>query len=145
MLGHASHNTSLCLEASATSEPAEAAVEAVFFSEMTFADLILIYIPASCSTPLKTIEKAKKPLKAKYKMLIFLLLFKARYLRTGYRWWFIQLPRKRGIQIGVLQGRQKLHFVLVLSKPLSGYHLLHWIEKKTHVLRIQSDSSLRAN
>lgn len=85
MLGHATHNTSLCLEASATSEAAEA-VEAVFFSEMTFADLILIYIPASCSTPLKTIEKAKKPLKAKYKTLIFLLLFKARYLRTGYRW-----------------------------------------------------------
>ena len=63
MLVHATHNTSLCLEASATSEPAEAAVEAVFFSEMTFADLILIYIPASCSTPLKTIEKAKKGFK----------------------------------------------------------------------------------
>ena len=62
MLVHATHNTSLCLEASATSEPAEAAVEAVFFSEMTFADLILIYIPASCS-PLKTIEKAKKGFK----------------------------------------------------------------------------------
>ena len=86
MLVHATHNTSLCLEASATSEPAEAAVEAVFFSEMTFADLILIYIPASCSTPLKTIEKAKKKaLKAKYKMLIFLLIFKARYICTGYR------------------------------------------------------------